>query len=275
MNQAPTLPSPDRPNSPATHRRCACSRLLEVLAGSDRRQSLQSLVEETGLPKPTLHRMLQQLESAGMLLRDSDGRHYGTGPRLRRLAENLLLNDTHHGARHAVLRQLVRGGRRELQHHRLVGQRGGLPGPGRDRRAAALLPARRLARAGALLGQRQGVAGADVAGPAPAPAGACAAGALHGQHPGRPRRAGGRARAGAQGRLRAGRRGVPARPAVHRGARAARRRRRPTCVSRSRRRSCACPPTRRASGCRRCSAPPARWPISTPKPRVPPESTPP
>jgi IclR family transcriptional regulator, acetate operon repressor len=81
--------------------------LLEVLATSDRRHSLQSLVEETGLPKPTLHRMLQQLENSGMLLRDSDGRHYGTGPRLRRLAENLLLHDTHHGARHAVLRQLV------------------------------------------------------------------------------------------------------------------------------------------------------------------------
>ena len=81
--------------------------LLEVFAGSDQRHSLQSLVEETGLPKPTLHRMLQQLESAGMLQRESDGRHYGTGTRLRRLAENLLLNDSHHGARHAVLRRLV------------------------------------------------------------------------------------------------------------------------------------------------------------------------
>ena len=81
--------------------------LLELLAASDRRHSLQSLVEETGLPKPTLHRMLQQLESAGLLQRDSDGRHYATGSRLRRLAENVLLHDSQHGARHAVLRQLV------------------------------------------------------------------------------------------------------------------------------------------------------------------------
>ncbi len=81
--------------------------LLELFAASDRRQSLQGLVLETGLPKPTLHRMLQQLESAGLLQRDSDGRHYGTGPRLRRLAENLLFHDSQHGARHAVLRQLV------------------------------------------------------------------------------------------------------------------------------------------------------------------------
>jgi IclR family transcriptional regulator, acetate operon repressor len=81
--------------------------LLEVIAARDQRHSLQSLVEETNLPKPTVHRMLQQLEAAGLLLRESDGRHYGTGTRLRRLAENLLLNDSHYGARHAVLRRLV------------------------------------------------------------------------------------------------------------------------------------------------------------------------
>jgi IclR family acetate operon transcriptional repressor len=81
--------------------------LLEVIAGKNMLFTLQSLVEETGLPKPTLHRMLQQLESAGMLQRENDGRHYGTGLRLRRLAEALLLNNTVHGARHAVLRKLV------------------------------------------------------------------------------------------------------------------------------------------------------------------------
>ncbi|RPH65412.1 MAG: IclR family transcriptional regulator [Burkholderiales bacterium] len=81
--------------------------LLEVIAARDQLVSLQGLVEETGLPKPTLHRMLQQLEGAGLLQRESDGRHYSTGVRLRRLAENLLLNDTWHGARHVVLRALV------------------------------------------------------------------------------------------------------------------------------------------------------------------------
>ncbi len=81
--------------------------LLEVIAAKDQMVTLQGLVEETGMPKPTLHRMLQQLEGAGLLLRQADGRHYGTGPRLRRLAENLLLNSSHHGARHAVLNHLV------------------------------------------------------------------------------------------------------------------------------------------------------------------------
>jgi len=81
--------------------------LLEVVASKDQYFSLQSLADETALPKPTLHRMLQQLEAAQLLTRSGDGRLYGTGLRLRRLAENLLLNDTAHGARHAVLRKLV------------------------------------------------------------------------------------------------------------------------------------------------------------------------
>ena len=43
--------------------------LLERVASKDQLYSLQALVDDTGLPKPTLHRMLQQLESAGMLQR--------------------------------------------------------------------------------------------------------------------------------------------------------------------------------------------------------------
>ena len=81
--------------------------LIEAIAAKDQLVSLQGLVEETGLPKPTVHRMLQQLETAGLLQREGDGRHYSSGVRLRRLAENLLLNSTHHGARHIVLRRLV------------------------------------------------------------------------------------------------------------------------------------------------------------------------
>ncbi|NPC59121.1 IclR family transcriptional regulator [Caenimonas soli] len=82
--------------------------LLEIIASTDRLFSLQGLAQESGLPKATLHRMLQQLESSGLVQKWGDGRHFGTGIRLRRLAENLLLNDSRRGARHAVLRELVR-----------------------------------------------------------------------------------------------------------------------------------------------------------------------
>jgi len=81
--------------------------LLEVIAQKDAPFTLQAIVDETGLPKPTMHRMLQQLEGAGILQRDGNGRQYSTGQRLMHLAEAILLNNTTHGARHAVLRQLV------------------------------------------------------------------------------------------------------------------------------------------------------------------------
>lgn len=82
--------------------------LLEAVAQKSQPFTLQTMVEETGLPKPTMHRMLAQLEGAGILQRDGNGRHYGTGQRLMRLAENVLLNNTTHGARPPVLTQLVR-----------------------------------------------------------------------------------------------------------------------------------------------------------------------
>jgi IclR family acetate operon transcriptional repressor len=127
-------------------------------------------VEETGLPKPTVHRMLQQLEAAGMLQRESDGRHYSTGLRLRRLAEDLLLNNTVHGARHAVLRKLVE----EVGESCNITALSGSEVLYLDR-VETVAPLRfylhpGIARAGPLLGQRQAVPGADERKPAPAPA---------------------------------------------------------------------------------------------------------
>lgn len=81
--------------------------LLEHIIGKDHFVSLGSLVDELDLPKPTVHRMLSQLESDGLLMRQPDGRHYGTGARLREFAETLMLNTVQHGARRAVLRHLV------------------------------------------------------------------------------------------------------------------------------------------------------------------------
>lgn len=81
--------------------------LLEVIAAHDSYLTLPALVAQTGLPKPTVHRMLQQLEAAGIVQREADGRHYSGGERMRLLAENLLINSTTRGARHEVLRRLV------------------------------------------------------------------------------------------------------------------------------------------------------------------------
>lgn len=81
--------------------------LLEFIVGKDDFVSLQMLARETGLPKPTLHRMLNNFVQDGLLVRQTDRRLYGTSPRLRAFAETLLMNATQTGARHSVLRALV------------------------------------------------------------------------------------------------------------------------------------------------------------------------
>jgi DNA-binding IclR family transcriptional regulator len=81
--------------------------LLERLARETQPQSLPQVTALTGWPKPTVHRMLAQLESGGWLVREPDGRHYALAPRLLRFSESALTNSTQQGVRHAVLRQLV------------------------------------------------------------------------------------------------------------------------------------------------------------------------
>ena len=81
--------------------------LLEILAREARPLSLAEAVAVSGWPKPSVHRLLVQLESGGLLAREPDGRRYTPAPRLLRLAESTLSAGTQHGVRHAVLRQLV------------------------------------------------------------------------------------------------------------------------------------------------------------------------
>lgn len=81
--------------------------LLEHLAALEGPFTLAEAVAAGGLPKPTTHRMLQQLESAGLLGREPSGRRYRLAPRLVDLAENVLRASTRSGLRHAVLAQLV------------------------------------------------------------------------------------------------------------------------------------------------------------------------
>lgn len=97
----------DSPLSGATSPVLRMFSLLELIASKDNLVSLQMLAAETGLPKPTLHRMLTNFVAEGLLIRQNDKRLYGTGPRLRTFAESLLMNATQYGARHAVLRTLV------------------------------------------------------------------------------------------------------------------------------------------------------------------------
>jgi IclR family acetate operon transcriptional repressor len=81
--------------------------LLDLLARENTPQALPDVVAKSGWPKPTVHRMLTQLETGGWLVREPDGRHFALAPRLLRLSEAALSSSTLQGVRHAVLRQLV------------------------------------------------------------------------------------------------------------------------------------------------------------------------
>lgn len=81
--------------------------LLERLAGDGRALSLPEVVALCGWPKPSVHRMLAQLEGGGWLQREPDGRRYVLSARLLRLGEAALGGSARQGVRHAVLRQLV------------------------------------------------------------------------------------------------------------------------------------------------------------------------
>ena len=62
--------------------------LLETMCARGQPFSLGDAIEATGWPKPSVHRMLGQLEGGGLLAREPDGRRYTPAPRLLRLAES-------------------------------------------------------------------------------------------------------------------------------------------------------------------------------------------
>ncbi len=79
----------------------------ECVAASAGPLALPDLVEATGFPKSTVHRLLLLLESERLLAREPDGKHYAAGPRLATLALAALKNSANRAERHAVLRDLV------------------------------------------------------------------------------------------------------------------------------------------------------------------------
>jgi DNA-binding IclR family transcriptional regulator len=81
--------------------------LIEHVSRADKAQTLTEIIGQLKQPKPTVYRMLQQLEQAGLLIKEPDGKRYAPGPRLSRLAEDVLLNGEVRAARHAILQRLV------------------------------------------------------------------------------------------------------------------------------------------------------------------------
>ena len=65
-------PSPSLASNPGLRQ----FELLEILAAQGRALNLAEAVAASGWPKPSVHRMLAQLEAGGLLAREPDGRRY-------------------------------------------------------------------------------------------------------------------------------------------------------------------------------------------------------
>ena len=80
--------------------------LLELVAQSERPVSLAALTEASGLPKPSVLRILSRLADAGMLLREPASKSYVSGPGCA-LARDAMINSPLRGERHHILDSLV------------------------------------------------------------------------------------------------------------------------------------------------------------------------
>jgi DNA-binding IclR family transcriptional regulator len=80
--------------------------LLEEVAKAGVPVTPSALSDALGLPKPTIHRLLLTAEEEGFLQRDIDGRSYGPGRRLRKLAGNTLSSQRLRTERLAIMQAL-------------------------------------------------------------------------------------------------------------------------------------------------------------------------
>lgn len=96
--------------------------MLEEVARAGVPVSPAHLCQALGLPKPTVHRLLSTAEAEGFLQRDIDGRSYGPGRRLRRIATNTLSSQRLRTERLRILKSLAEE----------VGETCNIAAPGRD-----------------------------------------------------------------------------------------------------------------------------------------------
>jgi IclR family transcriptional regulator, acetate operon repressor len=79
---------------------------MEAVAGAGRPLTVSELVVLLDVPKPTMHRIVRQLDNEGLLLREPHSRGFGPGPRLCNFAINVVQTAMRSSPRRAVLERL-------------------------------------------------------------------------------------------------------------------------------------------------------------------------
>ncbi|WP_051234179.1 IclR family transcriptional regulator [Halomonas halocynthiae] len=81
--------------------------LLEAISTAPHGMSATELERHLEIPKPTLHRLLKQLEEQEFVIRDLEGRHLLPGGRLHRIAMGVLSNERLKAPRRILLKRLA------------------------------------------------------------------------------------------------------------------------------------------------------------------------
>lgn len=80
--------------------------ILETIVSSPRPLSVADLTVMLGVPTPTMHRIVRQLDSEGLLQKEPHSRLYSPGPRLLNFALDAIRSSMRSAPRHAVLERL-------------------------------------------------------------------------------------------------------------------------------------------------------------------------
>ena len=80
--------------------------LLEQVIQARQPVSSAELIARLGLPKPTVNRILLQLEEEGFLQREPVKKHFLPGPRARKIVFDVMSNENLGAPRHAILQAL-------------------------------------------------------------------------------------------------------------------------------------------------------------------------
>lgn len=81
--------------------------IAEFVSNAAKPVSLDAIAAATGIPKPSLHRLIKVLIEGGVLLREPDGKVYSVGVRLTAIAAAVMSHSALRDRRRTVLRALV------------------------------------------------------------------------------------------------------------------------------------------------------------------------
>jgi DNA-binding IclR family transcriptional regulator len=98
------VPAADGTGASSTLRAFA---LLERIAAADESPTLEELTRASGLPKPTVHRILRLLMRGGLVEREIHDKRYAVGARVCALAQAVQIRSPRRRERQAILARLV------------------------------------------------------------------------------------------------------------------------------------------------------------------------